>query len=145
MDALLLNKKGMTLVEALVSILILVIVVTGMLGAFAVGKLGTERTKNRAKAMNLLRDKMEWVKSQSPSVVEGWIANPLASENDVDDPIGENDLINDTRTTTVTTDTDGNLIVTVTLNWEKKAWGGTMTKGNSSNPDLALVTLISYQ
>lgn len=138
------NKKGMTLVEALVAILILVIVLTSMLGAFIVGRLGIERTKNRAKAMNLLRDRMEWVKSQSPPTIKGWIASPLANENDVDNATGSDELINDTRSTTVIQDASGNLIVTVTLNWEKKDWGGTMTKGTAADPDLKLVTLITY-
>ncbi|MFH1411092.1 MAG: type II secretion system protein [Candidatus Omnitrophota bacterium] len=139
------DKKGMTLVEALVSILILVVVITSMMGAFIVGNMEIKRTKNRAKAMNLLQDRMEWVKSQSPFVIAGWISVPLPAENDVDSAFGGDDLVNDTRTTTVTQDSDGNLIVTVCLNWEKAAWGTTMTKGTVGDPDLELVTLISYK
>ncbi|MFH1837464.1 MAG: prepilin-type N-terminal cleavage/methylation domain-containing protein [Candidatus Omnitrophota bacterium] len=145
MSLFIFNKKGMTLVESLVAMLILLFVITGMLSAFVVGKMSIYRTGNRAKAMNLLREQMELIKAQDLSTIEGWIDDPFPPEDDVDDAVGGDDLIDDTRTTTVQQDADGNLIVTVTLNWAKKSWGGTLTKGTADDPDMKLETLISPQ
>ena len=136
------QRKGLTLVEMVVSVLILGMALGVMLSCFVIGRVSATKAKHRMKAMNLLRAKMEWVKGQSYSTIEGWIGNPII-ENDVDDAIGADELIDDTRTTTVAYDADNNLIVTITLNWRKRRWGGLSEKGGGGNPpDEELVTLI---
>lgn len=136
------NKKGLTLVETAGAVVILGIIIIAMVGAFAVARLSIVNAKHRIKAINLTKAQMEWVMAQEFDTVKGWIANPI-TENDVDNTVGGDELINDTRTTTVTLDANGNLIVTVTLNWEKRGMTGTLAKGTSNNPDERLVTLIS--
>ncbi|MFC1644243.1 prepilin-type N-terminal cleavage/methylation domain-containing protein [Candidatus Omnitrophota bacterium] len=136
------DKRGLTLVEALVSVLLLGLTVGAMLGGFVIGRLSITRVHHRAKAMNLLRARMEWVKAQGYSTVEGWAGTPIV-ESDVDDAVGTNELLDDTRTTTVVKDANDNLMVTVTLNWTKQGWGGPVTKGDEANPDEKLVTLMS--
>lgn len=123
--------------------LLLAIIIVSVVGAFMAARLSVERSKNRTKAMNLLRSRMEWVKAQNPDTIGGWIAAPLPVENNVDNVIGQDDLVNDTRTTTVATDINGNYVVTITLNWEKRTMGGAIPKGTAGNPDLQLVTVIS--
>jgi type II secretory pathway pseudopilin PulG len=137
------NRRGMTIVETLVAVLILGLLVGSMLGAFVVARLSVTRGKHQTKAMNLLRSKMEWVKAQNPDTIEGWITVPLAAEDDVDDAVGGDELLDDTRTTTVTQDADGNLIVTITMNWTKRGWGSSIPKGTALDPDQQLVTVIS--
>lgn len=111
------NKKGFTLVEAVVSILILGITVISMLSALVMGREVIEKMKHRTKAMNLLRSRMEWVKEQSFSTVESWEDTPIV-ENNVDDAIGTDELLNDTRTTSVTDEGNDVFIVTINLTWD---------------------------
>ncbi|MDP8258382.1 MAG: type II secretion system protein [Candidatus Aadella gelida] len=125
----LMNKKGMTLVEAMIALFIMAIVLTGMMGAFIVGKMGLIRVRNRSIAMNLLRGKMEEKKTQKLAD----IYNEVIENADV--AVGD-PLINDTMR--VLPPDNGK--VTVIYNWNKVGWGGTMTKGDVDNPDLELVT-----
>lgn len=52
-------KRGLTLIEALVSITIVASLVVGILGTFFISRLGAERAKHRIAAMNKLREYME--------------------------------------------------------------------------------------
>ena len=134
------DSRGITLVEALISILLLTITTIAVMGVLMSARLSIERAKNRTKAMNLLRARMEEVKSWSYADVK-----TLASSfgNNVDDAIGGDDLVNDTLTTPVTEDVStGNLTITVTLNWEKQGMSGTLSKGTAANPDLELVSVM---
>lgn len=138
------ERRGITLVETMIAMFILTFVMAAALGAFLLGRFAVMDAKHRVKAMNLLRDKMEWVRSQSASAVEGWIGAPIV-ENNVDDSVGTNELLNDTRTTTasyVYIGSDKMLKVLITLNWEKRRLGGTSVKGDGANPDERVVTLI---
>ncbi|MFH1552719.1 MAG: type II secretion system protein [Candidatus Omnitrophota bacterium] len=139
------DKRGLTLVEALVSVLLLGLTVGAMLGGFVIGRLSITRVHHRAKAMNLLRARMEWAKGQGYSkLLEGTFTEDNVDDPDVTHPDRVNELIDDTRTTTVVKDlTTGILTVTVTLNWTKQGWGGPVEKGDEDNPDEELVTLIS--
>jgi len=53
------NKKGMSLVEALMSIVLISILLIGILGAFVISRLGVDRAKHRMMAMNTIRQYME--------------------------------------------------------------------------------------
>ena len=137
------NKKGLTLIEVALSLLIFGITVAALVGTFTIGRLMTVSVKHRAKAMNLLRARMEWVKTQTYAYLEERIDDPLSPENNVDNSVGTDELLNDTRTTSVVKDANGNLIVTVTLNWTKQGVGKSIQKGTAGSPDERLVTLIS--
>lgn len=140
------GKKGLTLVETVLAVLILAFVMSAGLGAFLIGRFVITDAKHRVKAMNLVRERMEWVMTQGATTIEGWIASPLDLENDVDDAVGTDELLNDTRTTTVAyKNVNGNnmLEITVTLNWDIRRLGGTTVKGTAGNPDAVLSTLKS--
>jgi Tfp pilus assembly protein PilV len=137
------NNKGVTLIENLFSAVILALVMGAVVGVFVVGKMNIVKAQNRTKAINLLRDKMEEIKGLSYEDVEFDYYGTSVPEDDVDDVTGTDNLINDTRTTSATKDANGNLIVTITLNWEKVGWGTSASKGTSNDPDEKLVTLIS--
>jgi type II secretory pathway pseudopilin PulG len=53
------NKRGMTLVEALISICLISALMIGILGAFIISRLGVDRAKHRMMAMNTIRQYME--------------------------------------------------------------------------------------
>jgi len=53
------NKKALTLVESLVSILLLGAFLCSFLGAFFVSRLSTDRAMHRVAAMNILKQYME--------------------------------------------------------------------------------------
>ena len=130
------NKKGFTLVEVLISAVILGIVIISLLNIFVLSKIGSAKAKHRMKAMNLLRAEMEEIKVQDYSVIDGWIVSPRSNKNDVDNTIGTDELLNDVITTSVVL-ANNNLEVTVEITWDEKRWLGT---GQQSED---LVTLIS--
>jgi type II secretory pathway pseudopilin PulG len=53
------NTRGLTLVESLVSILLVSVLLMGILGAFVVSRLGVDRARHRMMAMNTIRQYME--------------------------------------------------------------------------------------
>lgn len=53
------KKKGLTLVECLISILLLSMVVLSLLGAFYISKIGTHIARHRMTAMNAVKEMME--------------------------------------------------------------------------------------
>lgn len=55
----LLNNKGMSLVEALISIALISALLVSILGAFVISRLGVDRAKHRMMAMNTIRQYME--------------------------------------------------------------------------------------
>lgn len=53
------NKTGLTLVEALVSMCLIGTLLVGILGAFFISRLGTDRARHRVVAMNQVKEYME--------------------------------------------------------------------------------------
>ncbi len=54
-----LNKKGVTLVESLVSIFLLSVLLVGLLGSFFISRLSTLRAEHRFVAMNIAKEYLE--------------------------------------------------------------------------------------
>lgn len=130
------DKKGFTLVEVIISAVILGIVIISLSNIFVLSKIGSAKAKHRMKAMNLLRAKMEEIKERPYYDIEALVGSDEI-ESDVDNDIGTDELLNDTRTTSVSKDANNNLEVTVTIVWDEKRWLGS---GQQSED---LVTLIS--
>lgn len=124
-------KKGITLVEMVISALILAMALGAMLGCFVIGRISAVKARNRIQVMNFARARMEWVKAQGYTALRNLSPNPFV-ETDVDAG-----LIDDTRNTKIEVDADDNLIVTVTIAWQDPIWGGTREVNEK------LVTLIS--
>jgi type II secretory pathway pseudopilin PulG len=53
------NRKGLSLVEALISVCLIGALLTSILSAFIVSRLGVDRAKHRMMAMNTIRQYME--------------------------------------------------------------------------------------
>jgi type II secretory pathway pseudopilin PulG len=53
------DTKGVTLVEALISVCLISVLLMGILGAFVISRLGVDRAKHRMMAMNTIRQYME--------------------------------------------------------------------------------------
>src|SRR3989338_11167536 len=53
------HKKGLTLIESLISIVLLSTLLVSILGAFYISKLSSARAKHRLAAMNLIKEYME--------------------------------------------------------------------------------------
>ena len=137
------NSKGVTIIENLFSAVILALVMGAVIGVFVVGRMNIVKAQNRTKAINLLREKMEEVKGLTYTNIESMYYGTSVSENSVDNVTGSDDLINDTRTTSATKDANGNLVVSIVINWEKRGWGGSVAKGTTNDPDEELVTLVT--
>ena len=151
------DKRGLTLVEMVISVLILGVVVGAMLGAFMTSRLGMFKAKFYMQAMNLLRYEMEELKNTpygdiSDSKYDTTIDTGSDPDSTADDLIGEvivevgdkEDLDGDEDTSEEEINIDnsgGNDLckpVYVTISWTIPLLGS----GNKSESE-ELVTLIS--
>jgi len=58
------RSKGFTLIEVVVPMLIVVLAVVGLLTSFVMGRAHTALARHRSQAINLLRQRMEELKSK---------------------------------------------------------------------------------
>ena len=151
------QKKGITLIEMIISVLILGLALGAMLGSFVIGRVSATKAKHRIEAANLARQGMEWIKDQSYAGLPRGIAAITPSypyqisNNSVIIDVGEDvdgdgilveidgDELTGSRITQVKPigTPEEYLEVTVTVAWADLSWGGT------SNVSERLVTIIS--
>jgi len=116
------RKAGTTLIENLISVLILGLVIGAMLGTFTMAKFNTKMARHRIEAMNYARAIMEqYIDSGATSIVLG---GDIASLGGTYPP---------PTVSPYTSDLDE---VTVTVFWDERSLGGTSTVSEE------LVTLI---
>ena len=121
----LLHSKGFTLVEVVVTTVIVVLAVVGLLTSFVMGRVHTALARHRSQATNVLRAKLEELKAQGYDFLNTFDPNPLTETGVVldagqDEESSEDDLTC-TRTTRITDDDgDGALEITVTVNWQER-------------------------
>lgn len=142
-------KRGFTLVEMVVSILILGIVAGAMIGTFMISKVSVVKAKYYIEVMNLLRGEIENLKNtpyvdiqsvaaQDITIEDNLVGQILVEVKDKDDFDGDGD------TTEGAIDVDGDGTndsckpIYVTISWTSYTWGG-----GDSNVSEGLVTLIS--
>ena len=66
------NKKGVTLIETIIAVLIAGIATTAVIGSYVVGKYATQRSKHRVAAINLISEELEQVLSANySSIIDG--------------------------------------------------------------------------
>lgn len=53
------DSRGLTLVESLISIVLISVLILGVMGAFFISRLGTDRARHRIAAMNVIKEYME--------------------------------------------------------------------------------------
>ena len=107
------RRKGVTLIESLISIVILSALLVSMLGAFFISRLGTEHAKHRLAAMNILREFVEYeLRFGYDGINDGdGFANTLIKDDDAN---GEPDLINVVIDDRTTADTADDIVGTIT-------------------------------
>ena len=116
------RENGTTLIENLISVLILGLVFGAMLGAFTMARFNTEMARHRIEAMNYARAAMEqYLDSGTTSITVG---GDIASLGGTCPP---------PTASSYTSDLDE---VTVTVSWDERSLGGTNTVSEE------LVTLI---
>lgn len=115
------RKKGTTLTENLISVLMLGITIGAMLGVFVIARFNTAMARHRIEAMNYARAAMEqYIDSGTASVVLGGEISSLEGSYSVVASSYASDLDE----------------ITVTVSWDERSLGGTNTVSEE------LVTLI---
>ena len=120
------DKKGLTLVEVLISAVILGIVLISLLGVFVVGRFGSAKAKHHIEAMNHARAAME-------QYIKDGTTTYTITTGDISSLNG-NCVIDETPNYGGYT---GLTRVVVTISWTPPTWGG----GKEVSEEL--VTLIS--
>jgi type II secretory pathway pseudopilin PulG len=130
------RKDGaLTLVEALISVIILNLFLATVLGAFVFGKLSATTAKHRIEAFNVLRQKAEELKNTAYTSISN-------STTQVTIDVGK-DLVKGTADdlkgtlAVTTTDKTGYKEIAITLSWKDTGWG------SGRNLQEALVTYIN--
>ena len=106
------KRNGVTLIESLISIILLSAFLVSILGAFFISRLGTEHAKHRLAAMSAIREFIDYELRfgyDGVSDADGF-ANPLIKDDDAN---GLPDTINVTLDTRSTADTADDLIGTI--------------------------------
>ena len=108
------DKKGLTLVEVLISAVILGIVFISLLGVFVVGRFGSAKAKHHIEAMNHARAAMEQYIKDGTTITYTITTGDISSLNG-------NCVIGKTENYG---DDDGLTRVVVTISWTPPTWGG---------------------
>lgn len=120
---------GFSLIEVLVPILIVAIAAIGLLTSFVMGRVHTSLSRHRAQAVNLLRERLEELKSRGYDYLNSFDPNPSVEKYAVLDAGRDEqspaDDLTCTRTTLISDDDgDGTLEIAVTLTWQERVASG---------------------
>lgn len=128
------KNKGITLVETIVSILLLTISIGAMLGAFLIGKISVARAKHRISAINLARDKIEAIKGLSYAQIPSQAGSESVTI-DQGTPLSGDELAGQRATTVSDAHGDSRQYkIATTVTWAEKG---------ATNLQETIVTLIS--
>ncbi|MBU4311509.1 MAG: type II secretion system GspH family protein [Candidatus Omnitrophica bacterium] len=123
------NKKGLTLIEIMISVLILLIISAGILSAFIGGHQLMNRSRHRLQALNFAREAIDTLRCNytygSSEMLEGAhdsVTDPAicASGNIIRDEMAA--LNSGILTYTVTLDLNGYKKLGVTIDWTEIAF-----------------------
>jgi prepilin-type N-terminal cleavage/methylation domain-containing protein len=70
------RQRGVTLVEVVISLLLLSIATGALIGAFVISKLSATRARHRISAINLVREKIETIKGVLYDQIPAQAGNP---------------------------------------------------------------------
>ena len=122
------DKKGFTLTEIVIAALIGGILLVSLLTSFVMGRFSISLARHKTQAMNLLRARVESLKSMEYTAVNS-MTSPTVEDNLVlDSNPGHTSNIYCKRTTSISDD-DGDevLEIKVQLEWTERSFGGTNT------------------
>ncbi len=122
------DKKGFTLTEIVIAALIGGILLVSLLTSFVMGRFSIALARHKTQAMNLLRARVENLKSMGYTAVNS-IASPAIENNLVLDSNPDHTSNIYCKRTTTITDNDGDevLEIKVELEWTETSFGGTNT------------------
>ena len=126
------TSRGFSLIEGLVAMVITVFAALGLLTSFVMGRVHTFHSRHRIQAMNVLRERIEELKSSGYDYLNALHPNPtvegeLVLDAGPDEESPSDDLLC-TRTTLIADeDGDGALEVLVTLTWTERLMSGDRT------------------
>jgi Tfp pilus assembly protein PilV len=123
------HPKGFSLVEVIVPMAIIVLAVVGLLTSFVMGRLHTAVARHRNQSINLLRARIEEVRSRGYDYLNAFSPNPAVETylvlDEGPDRESRDDDMTCTRVTQVTdSDLDGVLEITVTVTWSERLMAG---------------------
>jgi type II secretory pathway pseudopilin PulG len=123
---------GFTLVEILVPILIVVLAVVGLLTSFVMGRVHTALARHRILALNVLRARIEDLKSKGYTYLNKFDPNPAVETGVLldtgQDEGSPHDDLTCTRTTQISdNDGDGALEIAVGVTWNERLSSGNQT------------------
>ncbi len=142
MEITLSRSRGFSLVEVIVPMLIIVLAVIGLLTSFVMGRLHATVARHRNQAINLLRDRIEEVRSRGYDYLNAFDPNPAVETNLILDVGPDKDSSDDdltcSRTIHITdNDADGALEINVTVTWSER-----LTSGNQNFSE-SLFTIVA--
>lgn len=120
------RRKGITLIEVLLAVAILVITLSGVLATFVVGRMGVVRVKHRIAVRNNLRAKIEELKNTTYANIISSGPDSVVVDVGPDLTGGTADDLTGSQTITVV-DKDGYKEVYIILSWQEMGWGGVKT------------------
>lgn len=138
------RPKGFSLIEVMVLTVVIGLAVVGLLTSFVMGRIHTGLTRHKVQAVNLLRAKMEELKSKGYDYLNALYPNPAVERGLVLD-VGEDELspaddLTWSRATRISdNDGDGVLEITVTVVWDERVASGDRSFSES------LFTLVAPQ
>ncbi len=123
------RSKGFSLVEVIVPMLIVVLAVVGLLTSFVMGRVHTALARHRNQAINVVRARIEELKSKGYDYLNAFDPNPAVETDVVLDAGRDEESLDDdltcTRTTHITdNDGDGALEIKVTVTWNERVTSG---------------------
>jgi Tfp pilus assembly protein PilV len=126
------SSKGFSLIEVLIPILIIAIAIVGLLTSFVMGRVHTAVARHRVLAINVLRAKLEQMKSLGYDALNHYSPNPEVDTNAVldtgqNEESQEDDLLCTLSTHITDDDGDGALEITVTATWQERVMSSDQT------------------
>jgi prepilin-type N-terminal cleavage/methylation domain-containing protein len=130
------TARGFTLLEILLTSAIVTVAVVGVLTSFVMGRVHTSLARHRVQAANLLREKIEVLRSNGYDYLNTMDPNPEVETGLVLDAGPDEESFCDDLTCTRTTrvaddDGDGALEIRVTVTWSERKMSGQDTCSES--------------
>lgn len=131
-----LHSRGFSFSELLITSLIIALAVVGLLTSFVMGRFHAALARHRNQAINLLRARIEEVKSKGYDYLNAFDPNPAVETGVVLDAGPDQESPDDDLTCIRTTqisdaDGDGALEITVSLQWYERLMSGSQSVSES--------------
>lgn len=120
------NRKGMTLIEVMMSVFVLITTLSVILTAFVIARMSVARARHKVEARNILRAKMEVIKNTAYGNIASSGPETIIINVGPDLIAGTTDDLLGARTVTIV-DNNGYKKITGVLSWKEFGWGGNIS------------------